>query len=149
MAKTNRLSLNVEKTHFMMFRKVKQKIALNNELLIDDKKVEQVEKNKKRKFLGVYVDSSLTWQDHIQYIEGKIARALHSQKIVLYSYSKTLYYSFLNPYLNYCIEVWVNTFPTYITPLNRLQNRAITIILGSNKKTHLQPFYASLKVLDI
>ena len=56
-----------------MFRKRKQKITFNNELLIDDKKVEQVEKTK---FLGVYVDSSLTWQDHIQYIEGKIARAL-------------------------------------------------------------------------
>ena len=57
----------------MMFRKRKQKITFNNELLIDDKKVEQVEKTK---FLGVYVDSSLTWQDHMQYIEGKIARSL-------------------------------------------------------------------------
>ena len=56
-------------------------------MLIDDKKVEQVEKTK---FLGVYVDSSLTWQDHIQYIEGKIARALQSQKIFLYSYSKNI-----------------------------------------------------------
>ena len=44
--RTNRLSLNIEKTHFMMFRKRKQKITFNNELLIDDKKVEQVEKNK-------------------------------------------------------------------------------------------------------
>ena len=61
----NRLSLNFEKTHFMMFRKRKQKITFNNKLLIDDKKVEQVERTK---FLGVYVDSSLTWQDHIQYI---------------------------------------------------------------------------------
>ena len=49
----------------MMFRKRKQKITFNNELLIDDKKVEQVEKTN---FLGVYVDSSLTWQDHIQYM---------------------------------------------------------------------------------
>ena len=53
------------------------------------------------------------------------------------------------PYLNYCIEVWGNTFPTYITPLNRLQNRAIRIILGCNKRAHLQPLYTSLKMLDI
>ena len=44
--RTNRLSLNIEKTHFMMLRKRKQKITFDNELLIDDKKVEQVEKNK-------------------------------------------------------------------------------------------------------
>ena len=56
-----------------MFRKRKQKITFNDELLIDDKKVEQVEKTK---FLGVYVDSLLTLQDNIQYMEGKIAQAL-------------------------------------------------------------------------
>ena len=148
--RTNRLSLHIEKTHFMMFRKRKQKITFNNELLIDDKKVEQVEKTK---FLGVYVDSSLTWQDHIQYIEGKIARALgvicKARKFFYTATLKTLYYSFLYPYLNYCIEVWGNTFPTYITPLNRLQNRAIRIILGCNKRAHLQPLYTSLKMLDI
>ena len=44
--RTNRLSLNIKQTHFMMFIKRKQKITFNNELLIDDKKVEQVEKNK-------------------------------------------------------------------------------------------------------
>ena len=38
-----------------------------------------------------------------------------------------------------------DTSPTY----NRLQNRAIRIILGCNKRTHLQPLYASLKMLDI
>ena len=148
--RTNRLSLNIEKTHFMMFRKRKQKITFNNELLIDDKKVEQVEK---AKFLGVYVDSSLTWQDHIQYIEGKIARALgvicKARKFFYTATLKTLYYSFLYPYLNYCIEVWGNTFPTYITPLNRLQNRAIRIILGCNERAHLQPLYTSLKMFDI
>ena len=58
-------------------------------------------------------------------------------------------YAFLCLYLNYCIEVWGNTFPTYITPLNRLQNKAISVILGCNKRTHLQPLYASLKMLDI
>ena len=41
--RTNGLSLNIEKTHFMMFIKRKQKIEFNNELLIDEK-VEQVEK---------------------------------------------------------------------------------------------------------
>ena len=46
--RTNRLSLNIKKTHFMMFRKWKQKITSNTELLIDDKKVEQVEKNSRR-----------------------------------------------------------------------------------------------------
>ena len=109
--------------------------------MVDDKKVEQVEK----KILGVYVYSSLTWQDHIQWIEGKIARAFgvicKARHFFYTATLKTLYYSFLYPYLNYCIEVWGNTFPTYITPLNRLQNRAIRIIPRCNKRTHLQPLY--------
>ena len=67
---------------------------------------------------------------------------LQSQNFFLYSYSKTLYYHFFYPYLDYCIEVWSNAFPTYITPVNRLQNRAIRIILGCNNRTHFQPLYA-------
>ena len=70
--RTNRLLLNIEKTHFMLFRKWKQKITFNNEPLIDDKKVEQVEKNKIFRSICWLI---ATWQGHIQYIEGKIARA--------------------------------------------------------------------------
>ena len=68
--KRNNTSSNIEETNFIIWKKRKQNVTFNNELLLDEK-VDGVEEK-----LGVYADSSLTWQDHIQYIKGKIARAL-------------------------------------------------------------------------
>ena len=38
--KINKLALNLKKTHFIIFRKSRQKLNLENELFIDDIKIE-------------------------------------------------------------------------------------------------------------
>ena len=42
-------------------------------VLIDDKIVHYVDSTK---FLGVFIDSNLTWRRHIDYIKGKIAHGI-------------------------------------------------------------------------
>ena len=70
--KVNRLSLNVKKTHFMMFTNKRYSIA-KIEIKIDN---EPIEETTKTKFLGVIIDNKLTWKDHIMYISGKISRGM-------------------------------------------------------------------------
>ena len=59
----NRLSLNVKKTNFVLFhpsnKPLKQNITLNK---INNKAINEV---KYIKYLGVVLDSSLTWKHHI------------------------------------------------------------------------------------
>ena len=106
----NKLSLNLDKTHFMIFRKGKSKVTINNDLMIKNVKIKQEQHTK---FLGVILDQRLTFLNHIMLIKGKMARALG----VLYKCKKslkqntllTLYNAFLYPYINYCISVWGNT----------------------------------------
>ena len=57
--KTNKLSLNLKKTHFMIFRKRRGQIALSNNLVIDG---EVVNRTNHIKFLGVMVDQHLTFE---------------------------------------------------------------------------------------
>ena len=71
--KINILSLNLKKTHFIIFKKSRQKIHLENELLIDDIKIEM---KSHTKFLGVLVDEHLTFEGHCKFIKGKIARGI-------------------------------------------------------------------------
>ena len=146
----NKLSLNLDKTHFMIFRKGKSKVTINNDLMIKNVKIKQEQHTK---FLGVILDQRLTFLNHIMLIKGKMARALG----VLYKCKKslkqntllTLYNAFLYPYINYCISVWGNTYQAYLKPLIKLQNRAIRTVTGSSWDESAAPLYKKVKALSI
>ena len=99
----NKLSLNLKKTHFMLFRRRRARISLDTDLVIDGVKIDMVNKTK---FLGVIIDPHLTFSSHILYIKGKVARGVgilnKCKRYLDASTLTTLYYSFLYPYLNYC-----------------------------------------------
>ena len=92
-------------------------------------------------------------RDHIQYIEGKVARALDimikAGKVFHAETLKTLYFTFVYPYFTYCIEVWGNTCCSYLDPLAKLQNRAIRFITGCGIRAHLFPLYKDLRLLSL
>ena len=63
----------------------------------------------KTKFLGVVIDEKLTFKDHIDYIRKKISKNIgiisKAKQYFDVHTQKTLYYTFIFPYLSYCIEV--------------------------------------------
>ena len=77
--KTNKLTLNVKKTKFMLFEGKKEKTNLEGlDLKIDDKIIDQVGSNceeKVFKFVGHVLDDKLTWSGHIEHICKKLATA--------------------------------------------------------------------------
>jgi len=68
----NKLTLNLDKTNFILFRS-NRKLPPNEKpcLLVGDIPITQVESTK---FLGIEVDQHLTWKKHINYIASKIAK---------------------------------------------------------------------------
>ena len=55
----NKLSLNLKKTHFIIFRKRRGNIHIDNDLVVDNEKISM---SNHTKFLGVMVDSHLTYE---------------------------------------------------------------------------------------
>ena len=96
--KANRLSLNIKKTHFMLFTNKNTTPVLN--IQIDNNKINE---SKQTKFLGVIIDKKINWVAHISYINGKIARGigiiLKARKMLPKKTLTTLYYSFIYPFL--------------------------------------------------
>ena len=64
-------------------------------------------------------------------VETKVARSVGILYKLNYVLSKDalkqLYHSLVHSYFTYGLTVWGNTFPTYISKLNALQNKAIRI----------------------
>ena len=115
--KVNKLSLNIKKTHYMLFtnkRSTKPCISVD----IDGHSIDAVEYTR---FLGIYIDNELNWKKHIAYISGKVSRGigimLKARKILDSNAMKTLYYSFIYPFFTYCNHVWGNAYDSNIYPL--------------------------------
>ena len=104
----NKLTLNIYKTHFMVFNRAKHK---NYKINIEINKV-VIEQAKHTKFLGVIFDDNLNWSNHISYINSKIAKGVgiiyRAKKYFTTTALVNLYNAFIFPYLIYCVEVWGN-----------------------------------------
>ena len=143
----NKLSLNIKKTHFMIFSS-KNKPQPNMNINIDG---EVINETSKTKFRGVIIDNKLSWKDHILYISGKLARGtcviLKARKYLMKEALISLYYSFVYPHLIYCNHVWGLACKTYMNTLFLLQKRIIKIIAGVNRRSHTDPISKELKLL--
>ena len=61
----------------------------------------------------------------------------------------TMYYSFIYPYLNYCIHVWGASRKTYLNKVILLQKKAVRIISGADRLAHTELLFRSLAMLNI
>ena len=146
----NKLSVNLKKTHFMIFRKRKTKIQLRETIVINNIKISQIEKTK---FLGVMIDNNLTFINHVLYTKGKMAKAIgilyRGKKFFSESTMKTLYNVFVYPYLMYCIEVWGKNCEKYLGPVLKKQRHALRLITGVSKRTPTTPIRERFKLLSL
>ena len=91
------------------------------------------------------MDNKINWKRHIDYIAGKVSRAIgmitKARKFLTYESLKTLYYSFVYPFLIYCNHVWGNACSTSLKKLVLLQKKIIRIIYGVNSRTSCDPVF--------
>ena len=82
-------------------------------------------KIKKTKFLGVIINSSLIWHDHIKILCNKISKSigimLRVKNDVDANVLKMLYHSLIQPYFQYCNIIWATHDTQHIELLFRKQ----------------------------
>ena len=152
--RVNRLSLNVKKTNVMFFGHKKISTCQSNlNIIMDNEQIVQVESSK---FLGVLIDSKLTFQQHISLAASKISKSLYClnrvRNIISKSNLRSLYFSLIHPHLTYCIHLWGTAAKTKINSLFLLQKRALRIICKSGYLSHTNELFIScgiLKLLDL
>ena len=153
---TNRLSLNPNKTKYIIFRPSHKYLDLTGLECIDNVPLQQIGSNydeKSTKFLGLNIDESLTWKYHVQNINNKISRSLFSIKqarnfLPLHSL-KTLYFSLIQPLLTYGILEWGNANTSIIHKTTMMQKRAIRVINKATYNAHTDPLYKKSGILKL
>jgi hypothetical protein len=147
--KANKLSLNVNKSQFIVFSKGRHNAQIAP-VTIDNKTVRRATHIK---FLGVLIDEKLTWSDHVSFIRGKISRSIGMLNVARPLLDKSilvkLYYSFLFPLFTYCLDVWGRCSSNLLHSLFKIQKRAIRLITFSRKLAHTAPLFRSLNILPL
>ena len=145
----NKLSLNVSKTHYMIFSSKKMHIS-DISLKIDGSNIKRVYLTK---FLGVQIDPKFHWDAHINYITKKLSKCIgilcKARRILNTDTLKSLYYTFAYPYLIYCNIVWGDTYQIHLNKLLKIQKKIIRIIYSGKNFSDSQSVFVKLKVLNI
>ena len=149
---SNKLSLNVTKTHYIIFSSKRKYVDVNltDQVLIDDVPLNRVSSTK---FLGVILDEKLNWNEHVSCIKKKVSKSIgvicKARKVFQHSTLMSLYYSLIYPYLIYCTEVWGNTNAYIINSLYKLQKKVCRIIDSAPKRTESASLFKKLSVLSV
>ena len=109
----NKLSVNLKKSKFMIFRPRQKRQTLDIKLEINHCAIERV---KETLFWGVILDETFSWKPHIANVARKISKSIgvnYKASFCLPTSSLlTLYYSLVYLYLVYCVSVWGSTYPS-------------------------------------
>ena len=122
----NRVSLNVSKTNFIIFYSSKKKY--NPNLINISLNGHQITHIKHTKFVGVYIDERLNWEEHVKQLPTKLSKIICVLlRLKLHLTTKLLhlvYNSLILPYLTYCNLIWSCASSSTINRILTLQTKS-------------------------
>ena len=144
----NKLSLNIDKSNFVIFHPPQKKLNYNVQIMINQTYL----KNEQHvRYLGIMIDANLNWKHQIHHIVKKIKRSIGLlSKIRHYVNEKllvNLYYALLYPFLTYGVVAWGHTYSSTLQPIFVLQKRIVRIITFSDYRDHSNPLFKRLNIL--
>ena len=148
---TNKLSLNVSKSNFIIFtgknKNYDQSMAKLSIGLNDLKQVPYT------KFLGVLIDERLSWQMHINLVNNKVRKSIgiirKIRGLISQNALRILYFSLIYPHLSYCNIVWASTYRTNLQKLLISQKKIARIATFSDYLAPSAPLFKKLNLLTI
>ena len=146
----NQLCLNINKTYYMVFGSRRRRRCDIETIKVNSNVVRRVYDTK---FLGVILDSNLSWDNHIIYIKKKISKSIgiinKARKLLTKETLVTLYYSFIYPYLYYAVELWGCSSRYNLDSLHIMQKKIVRLICKVPFHCHTPPLFLDLKILNV
>lgn len=145
----NKLTLNILKSNVVIFHPKYKKINEKIEIKINQKTIKE---NNYAKYLGVLIDKNLTWNEHIQSINFKISKGngilYKLRDFVSKQILRTLYYSFIQPYIDYGLLNWGSAPKSYLEIIRKNLNKTIRIMSFKGKYESTKELFENFKILD-
>ena len=120
------------------------KLSINNQ---------EIKRGSYTKFLGVLLDETFSWKEHLKYTENKIAKSIelmYKAKPFLDKDSLlSLYFSYIHSYINNVNLAWASTYKTNLRKINIQQKHALRIVYNKDRYYHTKELFRSCNVLNV
>lgn len=136
---SNLLSLNIQKTKYMLFRSPRKKIPPHLDPVLENTVIDKVDSFK---YLGIHLDSTFSWETQIKSVEKKVSTLCGVLRRVTYFLPRhallKFYYAHIHSQMQYAIIVWGRACKSKLMRLQTLQNRCLKMIF------QLPPLYPTI-----
>lgn len=146
--KMNKITLNLDKTSYMIFSYRKKIKVLP--FTLDSSVIGEVSCVK---LLGVHLDNRLTFEEHVAHICTKISKTVgvlgKLTDVLPIDVLEKIYRALILPYLVYCVDVWYTGCMAHMSRVVILQKRVVRIVSKSDFLEHTGPLFKIRKILPI
>ena len=146
----NKLSLNIDKTNYIIFHSSSVSIPSDAVIKIGKKHIKRL---KFVKFLGLLLDEHLSWKYHLSELSKKLARTcgifFKIRNLLPLDVLLCLYNALFLSFLQYGLIVWGQTFTSYVDPIFKLQKKAVRAISFQPRMSPSLPIFKDLKLLKL
>jgi len=147
----NKLTLNLDKTQYSIFRKGNMKIPLEYDSLTFNRHT--IQRVDHALYLGAALDDKLNWNVHIKNLIGKLVKYASAFKIISrlvpVQCKKQLYYAYIYSHLQYGIEVYGHTTDQNLKSIQVMQNRILKNLYGKDWLTPTNILHKDLLLLKV
>lgn len=147
---SNKLTLNVDKTNYLIIKNPQNKFELCKEIKMDGSPIAHADYIK---FLGITIDKSLNWSAHINNLRSQLHKTVgliyYASGFLPVNVLLMLYNSLINSKIIYCLEAWGNAPNIYLNKILVIQKRIIKIIYHKKPTYHSAELFKRAKILPI
>ena len=151
----NRLTLNVKKTKYILFRTKSMTVDFTNySLELDNKKIDRIGNNCEDtsfKFVGHHLDEHMTWDAHIKHVISKLASgnfAIGRNKNFLPLKTRiTLYNTLFKSHLEFGILAFGCAKKSKLKQISTLQKKCIRNVYNAKFRAHSEPIFHKLNIM--
>ena len=144
----NKLSLNVGKSNFLLFRQNNKQPPPSINVKINGLPVDEKDH---AKYLGILIDNKLSFKNHIDHVKSRLVRGCAILAMVRHYVPKQIlintYNAHIQPHIDYCLPVWGYTYKTHLLPVQRQQRKAVRIVNFLKKRDDPVPFFKADNLL--
>lgn len=147
---SNKLTLNWDKTFFVMYHTKKKRIENFMELKINDKSIKRVDYVT---YLGMIIDNNLSWDKHVNKLCTNLARnfqMFYNIRSILPNYLKRqLYFSLVYSRVQYGIELYGACSNRLLKKIQTMQNKLLKVLYNLPYRTATNDLHLELDLLNV
>ena len=147
----NKLTINYDKTHFLLFHAKNKKIPIFFDQIEINGKV--IKRKAHTKYLGIKIDDKFLWHDQVDYVHKSLLKYYSIFNRIKYLVNKNvirqIFFAFVFSKIKYGLEVYGSCSKDYIKKLQVIQNGLLKILTQKQKRTSTDALHKELRLLKV